>query len=133
MSFHVIDRLIKKMEEMNIPHKGSTVLIMGLTFKENCPDIRNTKVVDMVNNLESSGAKVDIYDPWVDPDIALAEYDLQVIQKPKKNYYDAVIIAVGHSIFLEKGIDFINSLTKPESLTFDLKYLFPANQTNMRL
>ena len=133
MSFHVIDRLIKKMEEINIPHKGSTVLIMGLTFKENCPDIRNTKVVDMVNNLESSGAKVDIYDPWVDPDIALAEYDLQVIQKPKKNYYDAVIIAVGHSIFLEKGIDFINSLTKPESLTFDLKYLFPANQTNMRL
>lgn len=133
MSFHVIDRLIKKMEEINIPHKGSTVLIMGLTFKENCPDIRNTKVVDMVNNLESYGVKVDIYDPWVDPDIALAEYDLQIIQKPKKNYYDAVIIAVGHSIFLEKGIDFINSLTKPESLTFDLKYLFPANQTNMRL
>ena len=133
MSFHVIDRLIKKMEEINISLKGSTVLIMGLTFKENCPDIRNTKVVDMVNNLESSGVKVDIYDPWVDPDIALAEYDLQVIQKPKKNYYDAVIIAVGHSIFLEKGIDFINSLTKPESLTFDLKYLFPATQTNMRL
>ncbi|MDC0512721.1 nucleotide sugar dehydrogenase [Gammaproteobacteria bacterium] len=133
MSFHVIDRLIKKMEEINIPLKGSTVLIMGLTFKENCPDIRNTKVVDMVNNLESSGVKVDIYDPWVDPDIALAEYDLQVIQKPKKNYYDAVIIAVGHSIFLEKGIDFINSLTKPESLIFDLKYLFPATQTNMRL
>ena len=133
MSFHVVDRLIKKMEEINIPHKGSTVLIMGLTFKENCPDIRNTKVVDMVNHFESSGAKVDIYDPWVDPDIALAEYDLQVIQKPKKNYYDAVIIAVGHSIFLEKGIDFINSLTKPESLIFDLKYLFPANQTNMRL
>ena len=133
MSFHVVDRLIKKMEEINIPHKGSTVLIMGLTFKENCPDIRNTKVVDMVNHLESSGAKVDIYDPWVDPDIALSEYDLQVIQKPKKNYYDAVIIAVGHSIFLEKGIDFINSLTKPESLIFDLKYLFPANQTNMRL
>jgi len=133
MSFHVVDRLIKKMEEINIPHKGSTVLIMGLTFKENCPDIRNTKVVDMVNHFESSGAKVDIYDPWVDPDIALAEYDLQVIQKPKKNYYDAVIVAVGHSIFLEKGIDFINSLTKPESLIFDLKYLFPANQTNMRL
>jgi len=133
MSFHVVDRLIKKMEEINIPHKGSTVLIMGLTFKENCPDIRNTKVVDMVNHLESSGVKVDIYDPWVDPDIALAEYDLQVIQKPKKNYYDAVIVAVGHSIFLEKGIDFINSLTKPESLIFDLKYLFPANQTNMRL
>ena len=133
MSFHVVDRLIKKMEEINIPHKGSTVLIMGLTFKENCPDIRNTKVVDMVNHFESSGAKVDIYDPWVDPDIALSEYDLQVIQKPKKNYYDAVIIAVGHSIFLEKGIDFINSLTKPESLIFDLKYLFPANQTNMRL
>ena len=133
MSFHVINRLIQKMEKINISHKGSTVLIMGLTFKENCPDIRNTKVVDMANYLESSGVKVDIYDPWVDPDIALAEYNLQVIQKPKKNYYDAVVIAVGHSIFLEKGIDFINLLTKPKSLIFDLKYLFPATQTNMRL
>jgi len=133
MSLHITNRLIQKMEEINISSKGSTVLIMGLTFKENCPDIRNTKVVDMAKHLESSGVNVDIYDPWVVPGIALAEYGLQTTSTPEKNSYDAVIIAVGHSIFLEKGIDFINSLTKPKHLIFDLKYLFPATETNMRL
>lgn len=133
MSLNVATRLIKKMEENNISSIGSKVLIMGFTFKENCPDIRNTKVVDMAKNLESSGVHVDVYDPWVDPKIALSEYHLQTISMPEKNSYDAIIIAVAHSIFLEKGIDFINSLTKPKSLVFDLKYLFPATQTNMRL
>jgi UDP-N-acetyl-D-glucosamine/UDP-N-acetyl-D-galactosamine dehydrogenase len=133
MSLHVTNRLIQRMEEINISSLGSSVLIMGLTFKENCPDIRNTKIVDMVKNLQSSGINVDIYDPWVDPDIALSEYNLQITSTPEKNSYDAIIIAVAHTIFLEKGINFINSLTKPKHLIFDLKYLFPSSETNMRL
>tara|TARA_Y100000389_G_C17454488_1_gene517140 strand:+ start:1070 stop:2356 length:1287 start_codon:yes stop_codon:yes gene_type:complete len=133
MSLNVTNRLIQRMEEINISSLGSSVLIMGLTFKENCPDIRNTKIVDMVKNLKSSGVNVDVYDPWVDPDIALSEYNLQITSTPEKNSYDAIIIAVAHTIFLEKGINFINSLTKPKHLIFDLKYLFPSTETDMRL
>ena len=106
---------------------------MGLTFKENCPDIRNTKVIDVVKSLEESHIDVDIYDPWIDSVVATQNYKLNVIAEPNKGQYDAVIITVAHDIFIEKGIEFIKSLVKLEHLIFDVKYLFPAHQTDLRL
>ena len=133
MSLHVSNRLIAKMTERNIEVSGSKVLVMGLTFKENCPDIRNTKVIDVVKILEEFHIDVDIYDPWIDSVTADKNYDLNVISEPKKGEYDAVIIAVAHNIFIEKGIEFIKSLVKSDHVIFDVKYLFPSSQTDMRL
>jgi UDP-N-acetyl-D-glucosamine/UDP-N-acetyl-D-galactosamine dehydrogenase len=133
MSSHVSNRLISEMTKQNIQISGSKVLIMGLTFKENCPDIRNTKVIDVVKSLEKSNIDVDIYDPWIDSVAAIQNYKLNVIAEPKKGEYDAVIITVAHDIFIEKGIEFIKSLVKSDHLIFDVKYLFPANQTDLRL
>jgi UDP-N-acetyl-D-galactosamine dehydrogenase len=133
MSSHVSSRLISEMTKRNIQISGSKVLIMGLTFKENCPDIRNTKVIDVVKSLEESHIDVDIYDPWIDSVVATQNYKLNVIAEPKKGQYDAVIITVAHDIFIEKGIEFIKSLVKLEHLIFDVKYLFPEHQTDLRL
>ena len=133
MSSHVSSRLISEMTKRNIQISGSKVLIMGLTFKENCPDIRNTKVIDVVKSLEESHIDVDIYDPWIDSVVATQNYKLNVIAEPNKGQYDAVIITVAHDIFIEKGIEFIKSLVKLEHLIFDVKYLFPEHQTDLRL
>jgi len=94
---------------------------MGLTSKENCPDIRNTRVVDIIDALQEYQAQVDVYDPWVDAPAAKGEYRLELIDAPETGYYDAIVLAVGHTGFLETGISEIRTYAKPDHVIFDVK------------
>lgn len=133
MGAYVVSQLVKLLLKKRIQVQDAQVLIMGLTFKENCPDIRNTRVVDIVHELESYGVNVDVYDPWVDIHETYAEYGIRPIAQPLKGRYDAMVLAVAHQEFKETPIDEIRALGKPQSIIYDLKYLFPANQTDARL
>lgn len=133
MGAYVAERLTKLMTRQRINIVDSNVLIMGLTFKENCPDLRNTRVIDIYNELSSSHVKLDVYDPWVETKDAQAIYGIQTIEQLQPDHYDAVIIAVGHSTFQEMGIEAIHKLCKPKHVIFDLKYIFDKNKVNARL
>jgi UDP-N-acetyl-D-galactosamine dehydrogenase len=133
MGSYIAQRVIKAMTELRILVAGAKVLLMGLAFKENCPDLRNSKVVDIVRELESFDADVDVYDPWVNADSAKREYGIVLAQTPEENAYDAVVIAVAHRVFRDMGIHKIRSLGKDTHLLFDVKYLFAADQTDQRL
>ncbi len=133
MGAHVAGELVKAMTKRAIHVQGSKVLIMGLTFKENCPDIRNTRVVDIIKELGSYGAAVDIYDPWVDADSAGEEYGVSLLKQPAPDQYDAIVLAVKHDQFLEMGADAIRKLGKARHVLYDLKYLFGKEQTDLRL
>ena len=133
MGSYVAQRVIKGMTELRILVAGSKILVMGLAFKENCPDHRNSKVVDIVRELESYDADVEVYDPWVNADSAKREYGITPVRTPRKNAYDAVVIAVAHSSFRDMGVLKIRSLGKETHLLFDVKYLFAASQTDQRL
>ncbi len=133
MPRYVVSRIIKLMLKKAIQPLDSRVLILGLAFKENCPDLRNTKVVDMVAELSTYGANVDVYDPWVSPEEALEEYGLQLVDSPKAGQYDAVVVAVAHSEFLESGDNWIHGLAKPVSVVYDVKYVLPAERSDDRL
>jgi UDP-N-acetyl-D-glucosamine/UDP-N-acetyl-D-galactosamine dehydrogenase len=129
MGAYVAQQLIKKMIDRKEHVKDSNVLLLGLTFKEDCPDTRNTRVVDVISELQSYGANVDVFDPWVDKG-ALA---LNVIQEPEKSYYDAIIVTVGHKYFVEMGVDAIREFGKESALLFDVKSVFSADQADIRL
>jgi UDP-N-acetyl-D-galactosamine dehydrogenase len=133
MGPYIARRVIKGMTELRILVAGAKILVMGLAFKENCPDLRNSKVVDVVRELEAFDADVVVYDPWVDADASKLEYGITLVQTPKRNFYDAVVIAVGHNLFRDMGIGKIRSLGKDRHLLFDVKYLFAAKQTDQRL
>ncbi len=133
MGSYIAQRVIKGMTELRILVAGAKVLVMGLAFKENCPDLRNSKVIDVVRVLQSFSADVDVYDPWVGADAAKLEYGITLIKAPKKKSYDAVVIAVAHNQFRDMGIRQIRSLGKKTHLLFDVKYLFSADQTDQRL
>jgi UDP-N-acetyl-D-glucosamine/UDP-N-acetyl-D-galactosamine dehydrogenase len=106
---------------------------MGLTFKENCPDIRNTRVVDLIEEFSSYHATVDVYDPWINREEAKLEYDIRPVETLPQGYYDAIIIAVGHDQFRTMGPENIRRLGKPSHVLFDVKYMFPAAQVDARL
>jgi len=129
MGAYVAQQLIKKMIERKTHVKDSKVLILGLTFKENCPDTRNTRVVDVISELQGYGAKVDVFDPWVDKG-AVA---LNIIQEPEKSFYDAIIVTVAHKYFVEMGVDAIREFGKEAALLFDVKSVFSADQVDIRL
>jgi UDP-N-acetyl-D-glucosamine/UDP-N-acetyl-D-galactosamine dehydrogenase len=112
---------------------GSRVLVMGLAFKENCPDLRNTRVVDIVRVLRGYHVQVDVYDPWVDAEEAAHEYGLAPIAQPATAHYDAVIIAVGHRQFAELGAEGIRRFTKPGGVIYDIKYVLPRDAVDGRL
>lgn len=133
MGAYVADELIKAMLKRRIHVNESRVLVLGLAFKENCPDLRNTRVVDIVTVLESYGVNVEIHDPWVDPKEALDEYGVEVVEEPATGQYDAIVIAVAHQQFKELGIDNIRRWGKPQQVVYDLKYLFDQSQTDLRL
>ncbi len=133
MGAYVVSQLIKLMLKKRIHVQDAQVLIMGLTFKENCPDIRNTRIVDIVTELKTYGIHVDVYDPWVDTEETIAEYGIHPLTQPKAGKYDAIILAVAHEEFKEMPIAEIRALGKPQSIIYDLKYLFPADQTDARL
>ena len=133
MGSYIADRVIKSMTRSNIHVVGARVLIMGLSFKENCPDLRNTRVVDVVNSLEGYNAAVDIYDPWANSEEAFEEYKLTLTSEPEGGTYDAVILAVSHDCFKELGIEKIRSFGKEECILFDVKYALPAHSDVQRL
>ncbi|MGB2682926.1 MAG: Vi polysaccharide biosynthesis UDP-N-acetylglucosamine C-6 dehydrogenase TviB [Candidatus Competibacter sp.] len=133
MGPYVVQRVVKLMNQRRIPVMDAKVLVMGLSFKENCPDLRNTRVVDIVKEFRDYNARVDVYDPWVDAREAQHEYDIELIQEPKAGHYDAVILAVAHQQFQEMGTERIRALGKPNSVLFDVKYVFPSDAVDGRL
>ena len=133
MGSRVAERVIKLMTRKRVQVVDSNVLIMGLTFKENCPDIRNTRVVDLVKEFESYHANVDVYDPWVNAEEVREEYGFDVVAKPKAGSYDAIILAVGHHQFLAMGAEGIRGFGKQAHVLFDVKYLLPKDQVDDRL
>ena len=133
MGVYVVSQLVKLMLKKRVHVQQANVLIMGLTFKENCPDIRNTRVVDIVAELRTYGVNVDVYDPWVDAEEALEEYGIHPVAEPAAGKYDAIILAVAHDQFRKMPIAEIRALGTDQAIVYDLKYLFPAAQTDARL
>jgi len=133
MALYVAQQVAQLMIERRIHVKGSRVLVMGLAFKENCPDLRNSKVVDVIEELSKFGAKVDVYDPWVDADEAEHEYGLRPVKRPQAGKYDAIVMAVGHQQFRDMGLAAVRKLAKREHVLYDIKYLFAANEVDGRL
>jgi len=133
MGQYVVSQLIKNMITADISPKSAKVLILGLTFKENCPDLRNTRVVDIVSELKSYGSNIDVHDPWVNPEEARAEYGIELVQEPGAGEYDAILIAVGHRQFQALGADGIRAFGKPASLVYDIKYVLPQGASDDRL
>jgi UDP-N-acetyl-D-galactosamine dehydrogenase len=118
----------------NLPVLGSKVLVLGLTFKENCPDLRNTKVVDIVKAMLSYNTQVDVYDPWIDIQEAELEYGLQCLaQVPSKGQYAAIILAVGHNQFIEMGEDGIKAWGQTGAVVYDVKSILPLGAADGRL
>lgn len=133
MGVYVTSQLIKAMIKRRIHVDGARVLVMGLAFKENCPDIRNSRVVDIVRDLQQYNIEVDVYDPWVEPKEALREYEIHLTAQPVKGHYDAVIVAVAHDQFRNIGSVQIRSFAKSNSVLFDLKYVFGRDESDIRL
>tara|TARA_B100001175_G_C19079150_1_gene435095 strand:- start:261 stop:581 length:321 start_codon:yes stop_codon:yes gene_type:complete len=106
---------------------------MGLAFKENCPDIRNTRVIDIVEKLKEKKATVDVHDPWVNTKEAKAEYGIELVELPKSGQYDAIIIAVSHHQYKEQGVKSIKSFGKKNHVLYDVKYLFKPEESDIRL
>ena len=133
MSSFVSSQLIKLLAQRNIKINSSKILILGLSFKEDCPDIRNTKVIDIIDELRQYKCNVSVYDPWVSKLEAKKEYDITLIEKIKPNEYDAIVIAVAHKQFKNKKIKKIRSFGKSKHVVYDLKYLFTSEQVDKRL
>lgn len=133
MGEYVVSQLIKLLLKKRIHVQNADVLIMGLTFKENCPDLRNTRVVDIVSELNSYGVNVHVYDPWVDRQEAKREYGIDMLEAPERQKYDAIVLAVAHEQFKRTDITEIRALGKPHAVVYDLKYLFPSKLTDARL
>ena len=133
MSLYIASRIIKRMIAEGMHPRDSRVLILGLAFKENCPDVRNTKVVDIVTELASYGATVDVCDPWVSADEAREVYGLELVCDPDNGGYDVVVVAVGHEQFKALGEQGIRAFGKPTSLVYDIKYVLPADASDERL
>ena len=133
MGAYVVQRVVKLMNQRRIGVMDANVLVMGLTFKENCPDLRNTRVVDIVQEFRDYNARVDVYDPWVDSREAAYEYGIEPVQELKAGHYDAIILAVAHRQFRDLGVERIRQLGKPNSVLFDVKYILPADTVDGRL
>ena len=127
MGSHVAQRVVKLMAQRDLPVAGARVLVLGLAFKENCTDLRNTRVIDIVDELRSYNARVDVHDPWVSPDEARTEYGLELLPQPVAGGYDAVIVAVAHREFVALGTDGIRALGKPQAVVFDVKRALPRD------
>lgn len=133
MGAYVVAQLVKAMTKRKLQVDGARILVMGLTFKENCPDIRNTRVVDIVAELKEYNCKVDVYDPWISKKETQHEYGITPITQPEPDAYDGIILAVAHHQFVEMGVAAIRKLGKPDHVLYDLKYLFPVESTDLRL
>ena len=133
MGAYIVAQLVKAMTRKRLQVDNAKILVMGLAFKENCPDIRNTRVIDIVNELREYHCQVDVYDPWVSSEEALREYDIRTVDTPVRATYDAIVLAVAHRQFREMGIDAVRELGKAEHVFYDLKYVFNAQAADLRL
>jgi UDP-N-acetyl-D-galactosamine dehydrogenase len=133
MGAYVVSQIVKAMVKKRIHVENANILILGLTFKENCPDLRNTRVVDIIKEFMDYNAKVDVYDPWVNPEEAEHEYGISLISEPEVEKYDAIVLAVSHDQFKKAGIEKIRTYGKKDHVLFDIKYVFKADETDGRL
>jgi UDP-N-acetyl-D-galactosamine dehydrogenase len=133
MGGYIVGQLIKHMIKSRIQIENANVLVMGLAFKENCPDLRNTRVIDSIRKLKDYNVNVDVYDPWIDPESAQHEYGIAPVQEPKHGQYDAIILAVAHRQFKEIGAAGMRRFGKEKHVLFDLKYVLPKADTDIRL
>lgn len=133
MGTYVANQVVRLMIRKQIGVAGARILVMGLAFKENCPDLRNTRVVDILAGLQSYGAATEVWDPWADRDQARHEYGLELVDQPEAGVYDAIVLAVGHRQFRELGIEGVRALGRKSSVVYDVKGLFPQNACDARL
>jgi UDP-N-acetyl-D-galactosamine dehydrogenase len=133
MGAYVVSQLLKAMIKERIHIDCANILILGLSFKENCPDIRNTRVVDIIRELHEHNCKVDVWDPWVNPDEATSEYGIKMIQKPSLDFYDGIILAVAHDDFKKLGSAEIRAWGRAPHIFYDLKSVFPQGVSDIRL
>jgi UDP-N-acetyl-D-galactosamine dehydrogenase len=133
MASHVVTQLVKAMLRKRIQVEGARVLVLGLAFKENCTDMRNSRVVDIVAELQDYNCRVDVYDPWIESDRAKAENGIALVDELKQDSYDAIVLAVGHRQFKAMGASAIRALGKAQHVLYDLKYALPADSSDIRL
>jgi len=133
MGEYIADKVTRLMTGRRIHVVDANILVMGLTFKENCPDLRNTRVIDIINEFKLLNANVEVHDPWVDQQEASKVYGVTMIDEPKKGHYDAIILAVSHQQFKTLGADTLRSYGKPVHVLYDVKYLLPASEVDGRL
>jgi UDP-N-acetyl-D-galactosamine dehydrogenase len=133
MGKYVVSQVVKLMLKKQIHVMQSKILLLGLTFKEDCPDLRNTRVIDIIDELQDYDADVDVYDPWVDKAQAAEEYGIDLIDSLENNVYDAIILTVAHQQFKQMSIEQIRALGKSNAILYDIKYILPADQVDGRL
>ena len=131
MGCYIVGRTVREMIARDIPVKGSRALVMGLAFKENCPDLRNTRVVDIIRELESYGIEVDVHDPWVNAAEAKHEYGVEMTVTPEAQGYDALVVAVAHEAFGQGNI--ISDYSKAQAVIFDVKGILARTSGALRL
>ena len=130
---YIVSEVVKLMIKKHLQIAGGKVLILGLTFKENCPDLRNTRVVDMVNEFRGYDTDVDVYDPWINPAEAQHEYGITPVARLQEGRYDAVVLAVAHREFLAIGAEQLRRYCKPEGVLYDVKHVLPTSESDGRL
>jgi len=133
MGAYVAGRMVKAMLRRNLSTQGAKVLVLGMTFKENCPDLRNTRVVDVIAELADYGLSVDVHDPWADPAVARAEYGIEPVAAPAPESYDGIVLCVAHDGFRKLGADGIRAFGRPGHVLFDVKHLLPPEASDLRL
>ena len=133
MGQYVATQMVKKLASKKIHIDEAKVLVLGFTFKGDCPDTRNTKIIDIIKELKSFNINVDIYDDWADKQEAKDHYNIELISKLNPGYYDGFIVAVDHSDYKMLGIDYIRSLAKPNHVVYDVKHVFAEAETDLRL
>ena len=133
MSQYVVDRFLKKLALSRIHIVNSKILILGLTFKENCPDLRNTRVIEIIDELKKCHANVDVIDPWASNTQAKEFFDIDLIENPKNDYYDAILLAVSHNEFIQMGESGIRQLANKDGIIFDIKGMLPSHAVDERL
>jgi len=131
MGRYVAAQFVKALTKKKIHVNGANILVLGLSFKENCPDVRNTKVVDIINELKDYDCNINVYDPWVSPKDAKTEYDISLLEDVPAKKYDGVIVAVPHKLFIEMGVIKIKSFAKEKSVIYDIKSVFEDDLANI--
>lgn len=133
MGAHIVSQLVKAILKKCIHVEGGRVLILGLAFKENCPDLRNTRVIDILSELCDCNVNIDVHDPWVVPDEVMQDYKIELTQNPEPGVYDAIIVAVAHSQFIEQSHSGLRAYGKEKHIIYDIRHILNADESDLRL